>query len=56
MNECVIIQMQMVWKAIFEVIVHMFSHCESVCCYEHSSTIAFRVDKELIGLSDMMSS
>ena len=35
---------------------HMFSYCESLGCYEHSSTIAFRADKELIGLSDMMSS
>ena len=52
MNECVNNQMQMVWKAIFEVIVHMFNHCESVYCYEYSSTIKFRVDKELIGLID----
>ena len=50
MNECVNIQMQMVWQVIFEVIVSIFSYCESLCCYEYSSTIAFRVDKELIGL------
>ena len=52
MNECVNNQMQMVWKVIFEVIVIIFSPCELVCCYEHSSTIEFRVDKELIGLID----
>ena len=56
MSECINIQMQMVWKVIFEVIVSMFSPCESVCCYEYPSTIDFRIDKEWIGLSDMMSS
>ena len=56
MDECVNNQMQMVWQVIFEVIVGMFSYCELVCCYEHPSTIDFRIDKELIGLSDMMSS
>ena len=45
MNECVNIQMQMVWQVIFEVIVSIFSPCESLCCYEHFSTIKFRVDR-----------
>ena len=51
MNGGVNIQMQMVWNVGFEVIVRMFSHCELVCCYEHSSTIMFSVDQELIGLT-----